>query len=472
VTGYTTTDKSLLSKFALRPNLALNPVIDSGTAPSKMLKLWKDGKLAVIQNVGYAESNRSHFRSTDIWNTASDSNVVLSTGWLGRYLQTEYPDYPLGVQAGSDPIAIQIGLGLDPVFQGTKAGMGVAVPDPRNYAAAVSYSDDPAPATHSGKELDFVRQILLQSDAYGDRFKQLFPNKTQPPRNVALYPANNRLAQQLETVAWCIGAGMKTKIYFAQLGGFDTHVEQRSKDPGATGHGQLLAMLSDAISAFQTDLEQRGVADKVIGMTYSEFGRRVNENGSRGTDHGTCAPQFLFGNEINGDVYGDNPNLKDLDVYGDLKWRVDFRQLYAGVLGDWFGVDTPLRKAILLDESGGERFDRQFTVNGTSTRQSLIKTPAAPKSVEELPSHFTLQQNYPNPFNPTTEIAFQLAETSPVRLDIYDARGELRMTVMNEVVQRGSYSIPVDASRLPSGAYYYRLESRGKQLTRKMTLAK
>src|SRR2546421_4481401 len=136
---------------------------------------------------------------------------------------------------------------------------------------------------------------------------------------------------------------MKTKVYFVQISGFDTHINQNSKDTSA-GQGALLLQLGQAIAAFQADLEAFGIADRVIGMTYSEFGRRVNENGSSGTDHGTCAPQFVFGSQVNGEVYSTNPDLGTLDSNADLIMKIDFRQMYASVLGDWFGASDAMRQ--------------------------------------------------------------------------------------------------------------------------------
>ncbi len=322
--GFSTADdRTILQNTLLRNDIALNPMMQFNDTianrSSKLHNLWKDGKLAVIQNVGYDDSNRSHFRSTDIWNTASDSQIIISTGWLGRYLEQERPDYPFDVVSGEDPLAISVDYAASLSFQGNKSMMGIAVNDPYNYTAAANYADDQPPANHYGDELGFIRNILVQSDIYGKRIKEKFP-AGESPRNNVVYPAGNPLAQQLKKVAWCIAKGMTTKVYFTAQYGYDTHVNQNSKDNQA-GHGRLMFELAEAISLFQEDLEKFGVADRVIGMTYSEFGRRVNENGSSGTDHGTCAPQFVFGTNVNGELYGHNPDLANLDMYVDLIHR-------------------------------------------------------------------------------------------------------------------------------------------------------
>jgi uncharacterized protein (DUF1501 family) len=454
----------LRTSYKLRDGVAMNPVMDVASNPSRMKKLWNDGKLAIVNNVGYAEPNRSHFRSTDIWNTASDSNVILTTGWIGRYLQSEYPDYPLSVQPGDDPIGIQIGAALNPVFQSGRGGMGLAVLDPSKYNAASAYEDETPPDTAAGHELSYVRSVLLQSDLYGERFSSI--NAT----NMVSYPLNNRLADQLKRVAWCIRSGFKTRVYFVSQGGYDTHVQQNSKDP-SSGHGLLLSQLSAAIAAFQADMEAMGVADRVIGMTYSEFGRRVDDNASDGTDHGTCAPQFLFGTQINGELYGQMPDLTDLDENEDLKWKVDFRQLYANVLGDWFGVSEPMRKAILNDQGSSERFSFDVPVNGSGKVQSLIKTPL--KSVAPAEREIArFEGGYPNPFIDHTRIRFALSEAALVSLEVYDSRGSKVRTLVSGKLGRGPHEATLESLGLAAGSYFCRLEANGTVQTRQIVLQK
>jgi uncharacterized protein (DUF1501 family) len=476
--GFTTPgETAMLDGFKLRDTgLAINPNMDTSATSGNaaMLKLFNAGKLAVVQNVGYSNPSLSHFRSTDIWNTSSDSSVILSTGWAGRFLETVDTNYPADVKPGDDPLAIQIGPALNPVFQGSRIGMGLSVVDPSTYSAAAAYNDDPVPQTNAGAELDYVRSILIQSDIYGSRFKSLFPSK---PANK--YPTGNPLAQQLQKVAWCISRGMTTKVYFVNMGGFDTHVQQNSKNATA-GQGLLLNYLAEAISVFQKDLETLKIDDKVVGMTYSEFGRRVNDNDSFGTDHGTCAPQFLFGTPIAGEVYGDNPDLSNLDSNADLIWKHDFRQLYASVLADWFGLDKNVRKGILNDTSTNERFLFDFKVNGSGKSQSLFKNPARPSGVSAsgaAVANFQLEQNYPNPFGPSslgqaTQIRFSLAQTSSVTLEVFDSRGALVASLLNTRLGRGAHETIFSGKGLNSGTYYYRLGVDNSVVTKTMTLIK
>jgi uncharacterized protein (DUF1501 family) len=483
-------DKAKLDVAPLRGDLSLNPMFQftdtAASRSSKMHDMWKEGKLAIIQNVGYDDSNRSHFRSTDIWNTATDSNVIMSTGWLGRYLEKDYREtkkneppyieyeYPFGVDTDDDPLAISIDFNSSNAFQGSKINMGIAVADPSKYTSAVLYTDDPVPATNYGDELGYVRNILVQSDLYGKRFNDIHFPGGQTPGNKVTYPAGNSLAQQLRKVAWCIARGMKTKVYFVTQGGYDTHIQQRSKT-NETGQGRLLFELAEAISLFQEDIEKFGVADKVLGMTYSEFGRRVNENGSEGTDHGTCAPQFLFGTGVNGNVYGNNPSLTDLDMYQDLKHQFDFRQLYASVLTEWFGPSETFTKSVLNtpDLTKKSEFGFTFPVNGTGEMRSLFKNPTGvSEGTKATDRIFILSQNYPNPVVSETTIQFALSESATVKLEVFDSRGELVGTPVNDHLGRGEHPINFDTRRLASGTYYYRLDVNGAVETKAMKVVR
>jgi uncharacterized protein (DUF1501 family) len=460
--GYVSSaDKALLTPYQVRPNsLALNPVMGTD-----FMNLYKDGKLAILQNVGYADPNRSHFRATDIWNSASDSLTVLSTGWVGRYLQTQVPDdYPLDI-GPADPVGIAISTATTLIYQGDRSVMGVAVSDPSKYTSASNYGADTIPDNNYGTEVNFVRGVLQQSDQYGNRFKTLFANPNSTTNKVT-YPSGNPLAMQLQKVAWCIQAGMTTKVYFVQQGGYDTHVQQNSKDP-LSGQGILHRQLAEAITTFQKDMEAMQVADRVVGMTYSEFGRRVNQNSTAGTDHGTSAPMFVFGNAVNGNVFGSNPNLTDLDVYGDLKNEFDFRQVYSALLGQWFGVDQSMRKAVL---NNFDATSLQFAVNASSNNENIFKDAFVSVHESTAAPNFILYQNYPNPVRNETKIRFDLGRASRVTLEVFDARGELVATLVNAYHPAGPYTVSFDPGKLANGMYYYRLDAGGTVETKALTI--
>ncbi|TAE51791.1 MAG: DUF1501 domain-containing protein, partial [Bacteroidetes bacterium] len=278
-------------------------------AMSGMKSLFDETRLAVVQSVGYPDPNFSHFRATDIWTTASDADQYLTTGWLGRYLNTIFPDYPTGYPSAeeTDPPAITIGSIVSSTCQGPVVNLGLAISDPDAYGQLITGGTDPVPNTPYGHELQFLRQTMVQTNQYLNVIQDA---AAQASNLSTLYPAagQNKLADQLKIVAQLIAGGLKTRVYITSLGGFDTHAAQTDSSDTTTGqHANLLGALSQAITAFQDDLDLLGVADRVVGLTYSEFGRRIKSNASLGTDHGTAAPLFVFGTRVNGQVFGANP---------------------------------------------------------------------------------------------------------------------------------------------------------------------
>jgi uncharacterized protein (DUF1501 family) len=427
--------------------LQLDTVMGLHPSMGALQSLYGAGKLAVVQGVGYASPNRSHFRSTDIWLTATDSNVTLITGWMGRHLLYRNPGYP-GVLTPS-PLALQIGgypsLGL----QSSSGGMGVTITDPNQFyqliTGTIGFPDDPPPNTPAGAELRFLRTVEQEAVQYATVIKAAADRAV----NRATYP-NTSLAAQLKIVARLIAGGLNTPIYLVSQGGYDTHSTQLSR------HVTLLGDLAGSIAAFQQDLELLGVADNAIGMTFSEFGRRIAENGSAGTDHGTSSPQFLFGTRVNGGLYGPYPDFNRVDGTGDFIYDIDFRQLYASILGTWFGAPNEELDTVLL-----RRFPQLPVIRNTTGAGG-----------DERPVTFALRQNYPNPFNPTTTIEYDVAEESVVSLTVFNELGQEVRRLEAGVKQRGRHSAVFDAAGLSSGIYFYRLNAGGFTETKRMVLVR
>ncbi len=455
----------------VRPNIAipLNSVLtlsdhlDVGLHPAMggMKSLYDEGKLTIVQGVSYPNPNLSHFRATDIWLTASDSNVTLNTGWLGRYLEDEFPDYP-NDPVMPDPLAIQIGAVVSFGLQGTARTMGIAIQSPDTFYQLVNAGrgggTDTAPDTPAGRELTYIREVAVQSQAYAGQVK-VAADKAQ--NRSALWPAagQNTLADQLKIVSRLIAGGLKTRVYVVNLGGFDNHSAQVDVSDTRTGiHATLLGRLSTAMMAFQDDLRLLGVEHRVLGMTFSEFGRRVSSNASRGTDHGTAAPMFLFGQPVQPGVVGSNPSLTDL-TNGNLKMQYDFRSVYASVLSQWFGVSNTDLQAILLK----------------GFQQISVIRPGVAVNVEEpdiKPTDFRLLQNYPNPFNPSTTIAYEIPRESNVSLKVYDMMGREIATLVDEFRPAGRYKAQFHANGLPSGTYIYRIQANSFSDQKKMVILK
>jgi len=418
-------------------------------ALTEIKNLYTANKIAIVQNVGYANASLSHFRATDIWHTASNSNQYFTTGWLGRYLKEEYPNFPNVLPP--DPMAIQIGVSASLSLMSQVGDMSLTFQDPNQFYQLVqgaSFNGYDRVKTLAGPELDFARRVAADSLQYATRVKQA----SDLGQNLATYPPNNTLADQLKIVARLIDGGLQTRIYVVTMSGFDTHTQQ------LISHNTLLGRVNTAINAFYNDLFLNNISGRVVGMTLSEFGRRVAENGSAGTDHGTAAPMFLFGDLVNGGMYGNNPDLVNI-VSGNLVFQYDYRRVYSSVLKQLFAATDPELMNI---------FFQQFqTLPLIIPQQDNIKN--------KKPDKFSLSQNYPNPFNPSTEITYSLRRESNVSIKIYDASGREVQTLVNDRKPQGTYKVIFDATgkkNLSSGIYFYKLTADDFTDVKKMILVK
>jgi uncharacterized protein (DUF1501 family) len=349
--------QGLRSNIAI-PEASILPLpgnIGTGFHPAMtgLRNMYEQGKLSVIHSVGYPNPNQSHFRSADIWMSGVDSNQYVPTGWMGRYLGDRYNGYPIGYPNTTmeDPIALQIGYLATPTLQGTSQSMAVTIDSPSNFynliGGAEAVPPTNIPPLQTGEQIAYIRQQQALAVGYATEIKAAGDAGT----NLATYPAaieKNELADQLKIVARLISGGIKTKIFFVTQYGYDTHSTQVDNSDNKVGaHANLLKQLSVAISTFQLDLELQGNADRVVGMTFSEFGRRATSNASKGTDHGVAAPMFVFGNGVKKQTIGVNPDLTNgllpempqpWETGRDIKMQIDFRRVYNDILVDWFGT--------------------------------------------------------------------------------------------------------------------------------------
>jgi uncharacterized protein (DUF1501 family) len=306
--------------------LKINDQIALHPALKGMHELLEAGRLAVLQGVGYPNASRSHFRSMDIWQTASNAERLPSEGWLGRAIgRTELR------RPGTLPAMHFGGQKLPLALVGrTEVPSLSSLEEFRLQVAAATRPAIRQVATGDRSEatLQFVQQSTLQAYTAADRLEELTRKYDTPVK----YPGSE-LARKLKIVAQLIDSGFGTRIFYTALEGFDTHAAQ------AQQHANLLTELSGAVKAFVDDLAHHGHLDRVVVMTFSEFGRRVKENASRGTDHGAAAPLFLAGTQIQAGPTGAHPSLSDLDD-GDLKHHTDFRALYAALLEHWLGCPS------------------------------------------------------------------------------------------------------------------------------------
>ncbi len=419
-------------------------------AMTGMQRLFNDGKMKIIHSVGYPQPNFSHFRATDIWMSASDSNAVVNSGWAGRYLNYEYPNFPNGYPNASarDPLAIQIGSTTSFTLQGPAVSMGMSISNTSNFYNLINGVQDPAPDTPAGKELKFVRMVSQQTQQYATVIKDAASKVTQQ----VTYPTNNSLADQLKIVARLISGGLQTRVYMVNYGGFDTHSAQVNNTDNTTGnHANLLKNVSDAVKAFQDDLAFQKVEERVVGMTFSEFGRRIKSNGSTGTDHGSAAPMFVFGKNVTGGVLGDTPNIAaTVSVNDNLPFQYDFRSVYATLLSNWLCVDNHDLQQIML---------KNFQV------LPLVNAAACKKPVNL--SGETLLTNYPNPFTGSTVISFKTAGGHTL-VQVMDTTGRVIANLTDKEYAAGNYTVVFDSANLPAGIYYARLQNLAVQQVRTM----
>jgi uncharacterized protein (DUF1501 family) len=318
-------------KVALNPNMT--PFQD----------LFKAGKLAVIQGVGYPSPNRSHFRSIEIWQTAEPKKVK-DTGWIGRYLDL--------ASSGKTKVEnIFPAINVDPILPKTLSAQKVVVPsisDVKNF----TFKADPryeADRTAQLSTFNTIYQKYPLNRPYVEELRRVGLDTTEASDSIAKMVANykdgakypnNGFGKGLKFIAQLIIGGVNCSIYNISMGGYDTHTNEQN------AHQNLFKTLTQGIEALQKDLEAHGMDKDVAVMTFSEFGRRVAENGGRGTDHGAAAPMFVIGSGVKGGIIGDQPSLTDLDD-GDLRYKTDFRSVYATILDRWLNADS---KAVLGDK--------------------------------------------------------------------------------------------------------------------------
>ena len=436
--------------------LSLNNNTTTGLHPAmqEMQEMYNLGELMIVQGVSYPNPSYSHFRATDIWFTGSKSDENLNTGWIGRALDTIYPEFPEAYPNADmrDPLAIQIGSTLPFSLQGPNINMGYSVPDPNDLLNVINETTDPAPNTDYGLELTFLRLMKDQSNAYKETIQTAY---NVPQTQTTEYP-DNKLAEQLKIVARLINGGLNTPIYIVNHHkNFDSHEDQVLETNKKLGkQPENLGFLSSAIGAFQKDLKKMGKQDRVTGMTFSEFGRRVKSNGSLGTDHGSSAPVIFFGSSLNTGVanvqgtsqpvsgmIGTSPDLPETaTVNNQVPMQFDFRQLYTTIMQDWLCMTDSQATNVL-----GNTFEKLPIFKNGSFQP-------------EINDDFFIL--YPNPVvNNEINIAFKSFINTSVDVQIHSILGSLLFSENvfvigdtlkikpNTVLASGTYVIQVNYNR-------------------------
>lgn len=453
-----------------------------------MKGLYDQGRLGIIQGVSYKNNNGSHFRGRDISFMGGGSDDYFNSGWVGRYLQHEYaPEtYPANFPNPEmlDPLALEMGNDVSLIFhQEGNIPTSISINDPVGFFNLVSelegYDDvdadprgkPPVALENSpyGKELDWILSLEDKSKDYAERLYNVYQagraSTTTYPES---YPFNapsgskiNRLTPQLKLIARLLDGGCKTKVFLVKIGGFDTHASQvESYDPTMGVHAALMYHISTAMKAFQEDLRAKGLEDRVLSVTTSEFGRRVHSNGSYGTDHGTGGPVFVFGKNAIPGVKGVVPDLSKNNV----EMQFDYRQLYANLLKDWMEVDHAKVNEIFF----GNFIDG--TVDGVDYTPLPLASQVITDVNDFISARFALEDCYPNPAKGKTTIRFRINTTAQVGVNLMDIQGKKLQTLIDGTFEPGEHSVEVMLDTFPSGTYLYQMKSGFLKETKKLII--
>jgi len=407
---------------------------------SQFADLYSNGKAGIVQSVSYPDPNLSHFRATDIWTSASGSDKYVGSGWLGRYLSIYHPDYPdaYPTEKFPDPLSLTIGSLVSTTCQGFVSNMGMAFNSFEDFYNLKSFAEGSTAETFASSHIDFINTLIEQTNIYTKSLERARDQGAGSVRDDR-YP-ETAFGNRMKSVAHLINGGLKTKIYVVTLGGFDTHAGQVETEGESQGlHADLLEQVSHAIDGAYKDLADNGNSSKVLFMTFSEFGRRIAENASYGTDHGTAAPMFFVGDKLNPVIHGDNPVIPDgVTTQENLDMQFDYRSVYYSVLRDWFEVPEDDFSKISLE---GFEYIPIIKTNSSVNDDNIISS-----NIKVFP-------------NPTSDILYIEANSSVSKpAAVIDLSGRRMIDISNG--QDG-----LDVSRLMAGIYII-IDQKGIPLTR------
>ncbi|HEX6893356.1 MAG TPA: DUF1501 domain-containing protein [Chryseolinea sp.] len=456
-----------------------------------MKGLYDIGRLAVVQGVSYKNNNGSHFRGRDIWFMGGSADDYYQSGWVGRYLQGEFApqQYPEEFPNPEmlDPLAIEMGNDVSLIFhQQGNIPTSISLNNPESFAQMVGELEgfideevDPRglpPEFLEGspyyKELDWILSLEDKSKDYAQRLYEVYlaggqSSVTYPetyPFNAPEGSLRNGLTPQLKLIARMLAGGCKTKVFLVKIGGFDTHADQVEKyDPTMGAHAALMYHISSAMAAFQDDLRARGLEERVLSVTTSEFGRRIQSNGSFGTDHGTGGPLFIFGRGVEPGVVGKVPDLSQ----GNVEMQYDYRLIYGNLMKDWMLVD---------DTRLNEIFPGLMTSAGTSDGVVFEPLPLAQQVITStegfIGDRFALKECYPNPAREKTTVHFLLNSSYQVSVNLMNNEGKQMKVMVDGVFEPGEHKIEVDLAGLPAGNYVYQLKTGFYKESKKLVILK
>lgn len=454
--------------------------------------LYDVGRAAVFQGVSYENNNGSHFRGRDIWFMGGDSDEYLSSGWIGRYLGKEYEpltypqDFPTTEMP--DPLALEIGNDLSLLFHQegnipTSISLGS---NPNNVADLINQlegfvdegidprGNPPAFLNNSpyGQEMDWILGLEDKSETYIKRLAEIYDSASETsvtypesyPFNSPAGAKRNPLSNQLKLVARLLAGGVKTKVFLVKMGGFDTHASQvEDYDPTMGLHGALLYHISSAMRAFQSDLRSRGMEDRALTLTMSEFGRRVASNGSYGTDHGTGGPILMFGLGVKQGIYGTVPDVSQNNV----GLQFDYRQIYSNILHDWMGVD----KEVISNDIFFRNFiDGTNPAGGNYEPMDLIKEVVLGEK-DFIKSKYQIESLYPNPASNYTQVKIAVNNYQDVKVQLIDMNGVV-VSEFNRNVPPGTHTFSFMLDGVSPGFYFIKAKSELLDDTKRLIIRK
>jgi len=421
-----------LSNTIIDHSNAFNPAF------SHLMPMWKEGNMAAIHNVSYKNASYSHFRATDIWATGTESEVYENSGWLGRYIDAVRPAFSEAPPVV--PVALEVGDVAELTFQGKYNSTSLSINSVEQfYSIAESgklYDTDFLGSCNRDQEILFLREIANSSFYYKDAIQKAFDASFSKSPFKA-YPAT-KLGERLHIVSQMIKGGLGTKIYMVSLGSFDTHDNQNDR------HTPLLNGYAESIQAFYNDMKNYQIADKVLTFTFSEFGRTWTQNSSGGTDHGLGGPVFLHGGNVNGGLYGEQPNINDIADYEDPTYQFDFKTIYAAILKNWMCINPQLANYVL-----GK--------NITPFRNLIPNCNYAPTANDRavLLGH-QIHIGQPN----IIEIQYAIKRDMRIQLELLNQYGQIVFILYEGNQTKGAHTLIFNKAEnpIPKGNYFYRLK--------------
>ncbi len=444
-------------------------------------QMYDQGRMSAIQAVGYENMNMSHFRGRDILFMGGSYNEIKDSSWLGRFLDSKYPGYPDKYPNDDmlDPLGLELNNKVSLAFQRSNSiPAGISLNNPDAFYNLINGTtidktiETSFPDNYYGEELKYLNQFELKTEQYSDRLKEVYDEgkNAEGVNYPTSYPLvtptpyrKNHLSGQLKIIARLLSGGkklndsFKTRIFIARIGGFDTHAQQVDpKDATMGRHAALLYHLTHSIKAFHDDLKAQGLEDRVLTMTFSEFGRRVPSNASYGTDHGKAFPVLMFGPWLKRKIHGPNPDLSK----SNLDPEFDYREIYARILKDWLGASNES----IIKSGFGDYMDSKL---GDLFRSAL--------STDDVFNHHQtheLDNCWPNPVQGNVKFRYHLAESEDVRFRIFNSAGQMIQELVNRHQTAGTHEVSTDLSELKPGNYIYRLQTSKKMLSKILLISK